>query len=83
VITNSALPPNKTVLASPDGTPFFAWQQWYLGVVNVYAAAAPTTGAHVVGEIVWNSAPASAGFIGWVCVTAGTPGTWKTWGLIS
>jgi hypothetical protein len=48
-----------------------------------WAAAAPVSGAHVLGEIVWNSAPASAGFIGWVCTSAGTPGTWKTFGLIS
>jgi hypothetical protein len=48
-----------------------------------WVSAAPTTGAHTVGEIVLNSAPASAGFIGWVCTVAGTPGTWKTFGLIS
>ena len=48
-----------------------------------WVSAAPTTGAHTVGEIVLNSAPASAGFIGWVCTVAGTPGTWRTFGLIS
>lgn len=48
-----------------------------------YAAAAPTTGAHVVGEVVLNNAPTSGGFIGFVCTTAGTPGTWKTFGAIS
>ncbi len=47
------------------------------------AAAAPTTGAHVVGERVWNSAPAAGGNMGWVCTTAGTPGTWKTFGTIA
>jgi hypothetical protein len=45
--------------------------------------AAPTTGSWLVGDVVYNSAPASAGYIGWVCTTAGTPGTWKTFGLIS
>lgn len=45
--------------------------------------AAPTTGAHVVGEIVWHATPASGGNIGWVCTTAGTPGTWKTFGAIT
>lgn len=44
---------------------------------------APTTGTWEVGDIVFNIAPASGGFIGWVCVGAGTPGTWKTWGAIS
>lgn len=45
-------------------------------------ATAPAAGAHVVGEIVYHSAPEAAGNIGWVCVTAGTPGTWKTFGTI-
>lgn len=39
--------------------------------------AAPTTGAHLRGEIVWNTTPSSGGPPGWSCVTAGTPGTWK------
>lgn len=47
------------------------------------AAAAPTTGAHVRGEIVLNSAPSASGTIGWVCVTSGSPGTWKAWGTIA
>jgi hypothetical protein len=46
-------------------------------------SAIPTTGTWVVGDVVYNSAPASAGYIGWVCTVAGTPGTWKTFGLIS
>ena len=54
---------------------------------NVYqlgkSAASPTTGTWRVGDIVYNSAPASAGYIGWVCTVAGTSGTWKTFGLIS
>lgn len=50
---------------------------------KIYAAAAPASGSWAVGEIVWNNAPAASGFIGWVCTTAGTPGTWKTWGVIS
>jgi len=48
-----------------------------------FGTAAPTTGAHIVGEIHWNTAPAASGTIGWVCTTAGTPGTWKTFGAIS
>jgi hypothetical protein len=46
-------------------------------------AAAPSSGTHIVGEIVFNADPIASGFIGWVCVTAGTPGTWKSWGAIS
>lgn len=50
---------------------------------QVYGSAAPTTGANVVGNIVWNTTPTAGGNIGWVCTTAGTPGTWKTFGAIA
>lgn len=46
-------------------------------------SAAPTTGAWVVGDIVLNTAPTAGGNIGWVCTTAGSPGTWKTFGAIA
>jgi hypothetical protein len=52
-------------------------------LVRMLGTVAPTTGTWVVGDIVYNSAPAAGGFIGWVCTTAGTPGTWKTFGAIS
>lgn len=45
--------------------------------------AAPTTGEWTAGQIRWNTAPSAGGVIGWVCVTTGTPGTWKEWGLIN
>ncbi len=41
------------------------------------ATATPTAGTWQVGDRVWNSTPAAAGIPGWVCTTAGTPGTWK------
>jgi hypothetical protein len=31
----------------------------------------------------FTTAPAAAGNIGWVCTTAETPGTWKTFGVIA
>jgi hypothetical protein len=40
-------------------------------------AAAPTVGVWNQGDIVWNSAAASGQPAGWMCVTSGTPGTWK------
>jgi len=46
------------------------------------ATAAPTTGTHARGDITWNSEPSASGYVGWVCVTAGTPGTWKGFGVI-
>jgi len=45
-------------------------------------AAAPTTGAWGRGEIVWNQNASAGGFAGWICVAAGTPGTWKQFGAI-
>jgi hypothetical protein len=49
----------------------------------VYIASIPTTGTWAVGDIAYNISPTSGGYVGWVCTTAGTPGTWKTFGLIS
>jgi hypothetical protein len=51
--------------------------------IDQSASAAPTTGTWAVGDVVWNSAAAASGFVGWVCTAAGTPGTWKTFGAIS
>jgi hypothetical protein len=38
--------------------------------------AAPTAGTWKRGDIVYNSTPSAGSVMGWVCVTAGTPGTW-------
>lgn len=42
-----------------------------------YLDAPPVSGTFVRGDIVWNQTPAAGGTPGWVCVTSGTPGTWK------
>jgi hypothetical protein len=39
--------------------------------------APPTTFAWQAGASIHNWAPSAGGVPGWVCVTAGTPGTWK------
>ena len=46
--------------------------------------SAPTTGSWARGDWVKNSAPTEAGgagsrymIFGWLCVTSGTPGTWR------
>lgn len=46
------------------------------------ATTFPTAGTWFLGRKIWNDTPAAAGKIGWVCTTAGTPGTWKPWGAI-
>jgi hypothetical protein len=48
-----------------------------------YNAAAPVAEYWHVGTRVYDTAVAAAGFIGFVCTTAGTPGTWKTFGAVS
>ena len=50
---------------------------------RIERTAVPSSGTWAQGDTVFNSAPTAGGFIGWVCVTAGTPGTWKTWGVIT
>jgi hypothetical protein len=45
--------------------------------------AAPTIGTWLSGDKIYHITPVAAGNIGWVCTTAGTPGTWKTFGAIS
>jgi hypothetical protein len=51
-------------------------------VTDTKGIAAPTTGTWKVGDICINSEPAAGEYMGWICVTAGTPGTWKGYGLI-
>lgn len=48
-----------------------------------WRTAIPTTGTWNVGDIVWNTAPTAGGVPGWICVTAGTPGTWKAMAAIA
>lgn len=52
-------------------------------LVRMLGSTAPTTGTWRVGDIVYDETPSSGGYIGWVCTVAGTPGTWRTFGLIS
>ena len=44
--------------------------------------AIPTTGAWIRGDRIEQILPSAAGKIGFVCVTSGTPGTWKPFGVI-
>lgn len=52
-------------------------------VAPQYVDSAPIAGTWNRGDIVYNTAPTSGGYVGWVCTASGTPGTWKTFGLIS
>jgi hypothetical protein len=47
-----------------------------------YPSGIPTAGTWKVGDKIYNVTPTPGGYEGWVCTTAGTPGTWKGFGLI-
>jgi hypothetical protein len=51
-------------------------------VAHTYNAS-PTTGDWAIGDRAMFTTPVAGGNIGAVCVTAGTPGTWKTYGAIA
>jgi len=46
-------------------------------------ASIPTSGSFNVGDICYNSNPGPNSYIGWVCVTSGTPGQWLGFGMIA
>lgn len=54
----------------------------YSGHSHRYDKNAPTAGSYNRGDIVWNTEPKVEGYIGWVCVIAGAPGTWTPFGKI-
>lgn len=51
--------------------------------IIVYGTSVPSAGDWLVGDKVMNTIPTAGGNIGWVCTTAGTPGTWKSFGAIA
>jgi len=50
---------------------------------HVYGEAAPSSGTWGRGDICWNTVADASGNVGWVCITAGTSGTWKSFGTIA
>jgi hypothetical protein len=48
-----------------------------------YGDAPPTTGTWERGFIRLNDSMSAGGVFGWVCVAAGTPGTWKSFATVS
>lgn len=49
----------------------------------VWSTAAPSSGTWELADIAYNSDPASGEYVGWICTVAGTPGTWKGFGVIA
>jgi len=48
-----------------------------------FGTTAPSSGTWNRGDIVYHQNPSAGQYIGWVCVSGGTPGTWKTFGAIT
>jgi len=53
--------------------------QYEQGVKEIYDTTFPTNVSTIwsAGDICWNTTPTAGGTPGWICVTAGSPGTWK------
>lgn len=43
----------------------------------------PTSGNYLKGDLVYSSNPQPSGYVGWVCIRAGSPGEWKPFGQIA
>jgi parallel beta-helix repeat protein len=46
-------------------------------------STAPTANSYPLGAVRWNLNPEPGGYAGWICVEAGTPGTWLGFGSIA
>lgn len=55
---------------------------WRANKSSLSGDTTPTAGAWVAGDIIEFTNPAAGGKIGSVCVTSGSPGTWKLFGAI-
>jgi hypothetical protein len=53
------------------------------GPRTIYSSSPPQQGAWRVGDQALNREPKAGGYVGWVCVAAGTPGEWRPFGPIA
>lgn len=53
-----------------------------LSILPPYATEAPSSGTYARGDLIFNAEPSAGGTVGWVCIEAGSPGTWKAFGDI-
>ncbi len=58
--------------------------EWFnLGAKRHTYGSASSTATATQGDIIYNTLPISGGYTGWICTVSGTPGTWRTFGLIT
>lgn len=68
-------------LNNQGGAPIF--QKSITGARIFWGSTIPTSGTYDVGDIMYFTLPTASGHIGAVCVTSGSPGTWKNFGAIT
>jgi len=51
--------------------------------IELFGSDVPSVGTWEAGDIIYDSTPSAGGHAGWICTTAGSPGTWKTFGNIT
>lgn len=81
VIAAGAAVRNFLTSKANAGSGIYGWKMG--GRQEHILAAAPTTGTWAKGDLVWNSAVYGGTNAGWICVTAGTPGTWVAFGNLA
>jgi parallel beta-helix repeat protein len=48
-----------------------------------HGTSEPLNGSWLAGDKIMNTNPVAGGYVGWICVDSGSPGTWKGFGLIN
>lgn len=51
--------------------------------MHQYLSSVPDAGTWSRGDVVWNAEPEAGKPVGWICVRAGSPGTWLPFGIIN
>ena len=51
-------------------------------VLHTHGEHPPEEGVYKKGDLMWNSSPQEGGCVGWVCIKSGTPGLWRSFGMI-
>lgn len=55
----------------------------FSGNLHTTGTQPPSFGNYTAGDIVWNSTPTPGNWVGWICISAGTPGQWRPFGQIA
>lgn len=71
-------------MSADDGRlTYFAGDVWCKAPRTLYGGRPPEHGAWKVGDQLLNQTPKTGAYVGWICVTAGSPGEWRPFGLIA